>query len=236
MIHPSESSSPIPVIAIEDDLATRRLLKVAFEGTPYHLIEAENARDGVDLIAKRRPELILLDMGLPDTSGIEVIRTVRGWTPTPIIIVSGADQEALKVEALEAGADDYVTKPFGVGELLARMNVALRHASGTLGQATDAVFEAGDIRIDRSAREVTVRGERIMLTPIEYKLLVTLAKHAGKVVTHRQLLVDVWGPEYSEEAQYLRVYMGYLRKKIELQPDKPVLLLNEPRVGYRLAV
>ncbi len=236
MIKPGESTTPITVIAIEDDQAVRRLLRVAFEDTPYRLIEAETAREGVDMIVKRRPEIILLDLGLPDSNGLEVIKTVRGWTATPIIVVSGDGQEDLKVEALEHGADDYLTKPFGVNELLARMGVALRHSTGAISQAADAVFESGDLKIDRSAREVTVRGDRVRLTPIEYKLLVTLAKHAGKVVTHRQLLSEVWGPEYAEEAQYLRVYMGYLRKKIETNPDKPEMLLNEPRVGYRLAV
>lgn len=236
MINPGDSTSPIPVLAIEDDIAIRRLLRVAFESTPYTLIDAETAQEGVDIIVKRRPELILLDLALPDVDGLEVIKTVRGWSSTPIIVISGTGKEDQKVAALENGADDYVTKPFGVAELLARMGVALRHAAGTLGQAGDAMFDAGDLRIDRSAREVTIRGERVKLTPIEYKLLLALSKHAGKVVTHRQLLIEVWGPEYSEEGQYLRVYMGYLRKKLEIQPDKPSILLNEPRVGYRLAV
>jgi two-component system KDP operon response regulator KdpE len=236
MINPGDSTSPIPVLAIEDDIAIRRLLRVAFESTPYTLIDAETAQEGVDIIVKRRPELILLDLALPDVDGLEVIKTVRGWSSTPIIVISGTGKEDQKVAALENGADDYVTKPFGVAELLARMGVALRHAAGTLGQAGDAIFDAGDLRIDRSAREVTIRGERVKLTPIEYKLLLALSKHAGKVVTHRQLLIEVWGPEYSEEGQYLRVYMGYLRKKLEIQPDKPSILLNEPRVGYRLAV
>lgn len=236
MLNPSESTTPIPVLVIEDDIAILRLLRAAFEGTPYHLIEAQSAQEGIDAIVKRRPELILLDLGLPDVDGREVIKTVRGWSTTPIIIVSGSGQEEMKVEALENGADDYVTKPFGVGELLARMAVALRHAAGSFGAGGDAVFESGELKIDRSSRDVFVRGERVQLTPIEYKLLLTLAKYAGKVVTHRQLLVEVWGPEYTEEAQYLRVYMGYLRKKVELNPEKPAMLLNEPRVGYRLAV
>lgn len=235
MINPGESSSPINVIAIEDDPAIRRLLKVAFSDTPYHLLEAENARDGLDVLVKRRPELILLDLGLPDTNGLEVIKTVRGWSQTPIIVISGDGQEDLKVEALESGADDYVTKPFGVNELLARMAVALRH-SHVNNHTGDAVFESGDLKVDRSAREVTVRGKRVNLTPIEYKLVLALVKHAGKVVTHRQLLVDVWGMEYAEESQYLRVYMGYLRKKLETDPSNPRMLLNEPRVGYRLVV
>lgn len=213
----------------------RRLLKVSFEGTEYKLIEAESVAEGVNLVVKKRPDLILLDMNLPDGKGIDVVKTVRGWSTTPIIMVSGEGEEDLKVEALEAGADDYVTKPFGVSELLARIKVALRHAT-VAGGASEPVFESGDIKIDRAAREVTVRGERVRLTPIEFKLLATLAKHSGKVVTHRQLLSEVWGEEYTEEAQYLRVYVGYLRKKIEEDPETPTLILSEPRVGYRLSV
>lgn len=231
----NDFSVPVTVLAIEDDVAIRRLLKAAFEGTEYKLIEAESASEGIDMAAKKRPDLILLDLGLPDVGGLHVIRTVRGWTSTPILIVSGEGGEEQKVEALEAGADDYVTKPFGVGELFARMKVALRHAQAAGGTSAEAIFEAGDVKIDRAAREVYARGERVRLTPIEFKILLTLAKHAGKVVTHRQLLSEVWGEEYTEEAQYLRVYMGYLRKKLEADPENPRLLLTEPRVGYRLS-
>ncbi|MBS1714500.1 MAG: response regulator [Armatimonadetes bacterium] len=231
-------SNPVPVtvLAIEDDLAIRRLLKVSFENTEFRLLEAENAADGIDLIAKRRPDIVLLDIGLPDSDGMDVIKTVRSWSGVPILIVSGEGDEDRKVKALESGADDYVTKPFGVSELFARMKVALRHQMQAGNAVQEPVFASGDLTIDRAAREVTVRGERIHLTPIEFKLLLTLAKYAGKVVTHRQLLAEVWGEEYTEESQYLRVYMGYLRKKIEADPERPVLLLNEPRIGYRLVV
>lgn len=231
-------SSPVPVtvLAIEDDMAIRRLLKVSFENTEFRLLEAENAAEGIDMIAKRRPDIVLLDIGLPDSNGMDVIKTVRSWSAVPILIVSGEGDEDRKVQALETGADDYVTKPFGVSELFARMKVALRHRQQASDAPAEAVFAAGDLTIDRAAREVKVRGERVHLTPIEFKLLLTLAKYAGKVVTHRQLLAEVWGEEYTEEAQYLRVYMGYLRKKIESDPEKPALLLNEPRIGYRLAV
>ncbi|MBS1722915.1 MAG: response regulator [Armatimonadetes bacterium] len=233
----SETSGlKVSVLAIEDDPAIRNLLQAAFENTEFRLTEATTASEGIEAVTKKRPDLILLDLSLPDTNGIKVIETVRGWTNVPILIVSGFGQEEAKVAALEAGADDYVTKPFGVSELIARMKVALRHAVAASAPDQDAVFESGDLKIDRSNREVFVRGERVKLTPIEYKLLCSLAKHAGKVVTHRQLLAEVWGEEYSEEAQYLRVYVGYLRKKLESEPENPRLLLSEPRVGYRLAV
>lgn len=201
------------------------------------LFHSSSAAEGIDLVVKKRPDLVLLDMGLPDMDGLKVIETIRGWSKVPIIIVSAVGDEDRKVAALESGADDYVTKPFGINELSARITVALRHSEAQAGPSdAESIFEAGDLKIDRAGREVWVRNERIKITPTEYKLLLTLAKHAGKVVTHRQLLSEVWGSEYSEEAQYLRVYMGYLRKKVEADPQNPVLLLNEPRVGYRLAV
>jgi two-component system, OmpR family, KDP operon response regulator KdpE len=225
----------ISVLAVEDDVAIRRLLRAAFENTRYKLLEASTAAEGRDAVLKRRPELILLDMGLPDSDGQEFIETVRGWSNTPIIIISGNDQDEVKVKALEAGADDYVTKPFSVSELLARMRVALRHASASGSSSSDSVIECGDIKIDIVGHEVIRSGERLHLTPIEFKLLVVLAKNEGKVVTQRKLLNEVWGPQYNEEAQYLRVYMGYLRKKLEPDPSSPQLLLTEPRVGYRLA-
>jgi len=230
------SDLKITVLAIEDDPAILNLLRAALEQTEFKLIEATTAAEGIEAVTKKRPDLILLDMSLPDTNGINVIQSVRGWCSTPIMIVSGHGQEEIKVAALEAGADDYITKPFGVSELIARMKVAVRHAVALASLNQGPVFENGDLRLDRSAREVSVRGERINLTPIEYKLLCSLAAHAGKVVTHRQLLTEVWGEEYSEESQYLRVYIGYLRKKIERQSDTPKILLSEPRVGYRLAI
>ena len=230
-------SNPISVVCIEDDPSIQRLLTVAFQGDKMRMFHSSSAAEGIDLVVKKRPDLVLLDMGLPDMDGLKVIETIRGWSKVPIIIVSALGDEDRKVKALEAGADDYVTKPFGINELSARIGVALRHSEALAGPSDDeAMFEAGDLRIDRAGREVWVRNERIKITPTEYKLLLTLAKYAGKVVTHRQLLSEVWGSEYSEEAQYLRVYMGYLRKKVEADPQNPVLLLNEPRVGYRLAV
>lgn len=225
----------ISVLAIEDDSAIRHLLRASFQGTDFKLIEAETASEGIEAITRKRPEIVLLDMGLPDNHGLHVIRTVRGWSNLPILVISGHGEEEKKIEALEAGADDYVTKPFGVLELFARMKVALRHASN-LAPGTDPVFESGDLRFDRATREVMVRGERVHLTPLEFNLFAALVKHAGKVVTQRQLLTEVWGEEYTEESQYLRVYIGYLRKKIELEPENPTLIVTESRVGYRLVV
>ncbi len=230
------SSNVVKVLVIEDDIASRRLLHAAFEKSEFRMLEAESASAGIDIIAKKKPDIVLLDLGLPDGDGVQVVRTVRGWSQVPIVVVSGEGDEDRKVEAFEAGADDYVTKPYGIAELFARIRVALRHSLLAGAVTTDAIFESGHLRVDRAAREVYIRGERIRLTPLEFKLLLTLVKYAGRVVTQRQILAEVWGEEYTEDAQYLRVYMGYLRKKIEENPERPTMLLTEPRVGYRLAV
>jgi two-component system KDP operon response regulator KdpE len=182
--------------------------------------------------AARSPDLILLDLGLPDQDGLSVTTRLREWTSIPIIVISARGQEDDKVKALDAGADDYVTKPFGVRELLARIRVALRHQAVTA--AGDAQFEAGDLKVDLGRRQVLVGETEVHLTPIEYKLLTTLIKYAGRVVTHRQLLREVWGPNSSEQTQYLRVYMGQLRHKLEQNPSRPQYLLTEPGVGYRI--
>lgn len=222
----------ISVLAIEDEESIRRLFAASFENSDYHLLEAESAAEGIEMAVMKRPDLILLDMSLPDQDGISVISKIRGWSKVPIIIISGLGSEELKVRALEAGADDYITKPFGVPELLARMRVALRHSATQASGCEILIFQQGDLKIDFEAREVTLRGKRLELTPIEYRLLSALAKHAGKVVTNRQLLSEVWGNNYSDESQYLRVYVGTLRKKF----DDPSLIQNEPRIGYRLLV
>jgi len=224
------------ILAIEDDVAIRRLLRSSLDAEHYKLLEAETAQEGIEQITKRNPDVVLLDLGLPDKDGINVVETVRGWSQVPIIILSGQGQEDVKVQCLEAGADDYVTKPFGVSELEARIKVALRRTALSPSAGEDPIFEAGQIRLDRANRKVWVHGEEVHLTPIEYKLLCVLVQHAGKVVTHRQLLTEVWGNEYSEDSQYLRVYVGYLRRKLEPNEDSDKLLINEPRVGYRLAV
>lgn len=223
------------ILVIEDEPEIRRFLRVSLVNQGYRLIEAATGKEGVMQAGSQQPELIILDLGLPDFDGMEVIRQVRAWSQIPVIILSARGQEHEKVDALDAGADDYLTKPFSVGELLARMRVALRHAAATKGEPGDSVFAVGNLRIDLAARQVHLDQLEVHLTPIEYRLLTTLVKYAGRVVTHRQLLKEVWGPDSVQETQYLRVYMGQLRRKIEADPAQPKYLLTEPAVGYRLA-
>ena len=220
------------VLVIEDEPEMRRFLRVSLASNAYRVVESETAKDGLAQAAARNPDLILLDLGLPDGDGLEVATELRTWTKTPILVLSARGQEEDKIRALDIGADDYLTKPFGVGELLARMRVALRHAART--ENGDSSFVRGELAVDLSRRRVVVRGEEIHLTPLEYKLLATLIKNAGRVVTHRQLLREVWGPGYGNQTSYLRVYMGQLRQKLELEPSRPEYLLTEPGVGYRL--
>lgn len=222
------------ILLIEDEPEIRRFLRTTLPAYGFRLFEAATAKEGVTEAQARNPDLILLDLGLPDMEGAEVIRQVRQWTVTPIIIISARDQEKAKVDALDLGADDYVTKPFGTQELLARMRTALRHAARSEGGAPDCTFTVGDLKVDLARRHVLVSGREIHLTPIEYKLLTALIRHAGKVVTHRQLLKEVWGPLYVNEAHYLRVYMRQLRNKLESQPAHPRYLVTELGVGYRL--
>ena len=228
-------SESLPLILIiEDELPIRRFLHAALTASDYRWIEAGTAGDGLAQAALRQPDLVILDLGLPDMDGLEVIRQLRGWSAIPIIVLSARQQEGDKVLALDAGADDYLTKPFGVAELLARLRVALRHASRS-GSASDSpVFEVGDLHVDLALRQVFVAGAEVHLTPIEFKLLATLVQHAGKVLTHRQLLRAVWGPGYAEESHYLRVFVAQLRRKIEADPARPRYLITEPGVGYRL--
>jgi len=221
------------ILVIEDEAAMRRFLRVSLESSGYRWIEASSAREGLAQAASRNPDLVLLDLGLPDQDGIEVTAHLREWAKMPIIVISARGQEEDKVRALDAGADDYLTKPFGVNELLARIRVALRHAHGASGPSSPVV-EIGGLKLDLDRREVFVDGKEVHLTPIEYKLLVLLAKHAGKVLTHRQILKEVWGPNQSEHTHYVRVHMAELRKKIEGNPARPVYLATEPGVGYRL--
>lgn len=227
---------PIKVLLIEDELPTRRFLGVALQSENCTLLEAATAREGLALAASHNPDLILLDLGLPDADGIEVTRRLREWCSKPVIVLSARGQEADKIQALDAGADDYLTKPFSVGELLARMRVALRHAERARDGVEETVFEVGDLRLDRARRQVFVRGSEVHLTPLEYRLLSTLARHAGRVLTHRQLLKEVWGPGRVDQPHYLRVYMAQLRGKIERDPARPEYLRTEPGVGYRLLV
>ena len=217
---------------IEDDPQIRRFLRASLTADAYRLFEAETAEDGLAQAAARQPDLIVLDLGLPDADGLEVIRKIRAWSQLPIIVLSARGQERVKIEALDAGADDFVSKPFAIGELIARMRAALRRSS--VISTEGSIFRAGRIDVDLEKRLVLVAGEEVHLTPIEFKLLRTLIRHAGRVITHRQLLAEVWGPNHTEQAQYLRVYMAQLRRKLELNPAQPKHLLTEPGVGYRL--
>jgi two-component system KDP operon response regulator KdpE len=222
------------ILLIEDEPQIRRFLRATLTAHGYRLVEASTGQDGLVQAATRQPELVILDLGLPDLDGLEVTRRLRDWTAIPIIVLSARGQENDKIAALDAGADDYVTKPFGVGELLARMRVALRHAQRTSHDPEPAVFHVGDLQVDMSQRRVFVAAQEVHLTPLEYRLLTTLVRHAGKVLTHQQLLNAVWGPGHSHEAHYVRVYMGQLRHKLERNPARPRYLLTEPGVGYRL--
>ncbi|MBC7837251.1 MAG: response regulator [Nitrospiraceae bacterium] len=228
------SGQEVTVLLIEDEPEIRRFLRATLPAHGFRLYEAATGTDGLTEARARNPDLILLDLGLPDLEGSEVIRQVREWTATPIIVLSARDQESVKVAALDLGADDYVTKPFGVDELLARMRAALRHASRSAADVGEPVFILGDLKVDLGRRQVFVAAKEIHLTLIEYKLLTTLIRYAGKVMTHRQLLKEVWGPLHVEEAHYLRVYMRQLRNKLEKTPAHPRYLVTELGVGYRL--
>jgi two-component system KDP operon response regulator KdpE len=223
------------ILVIEDEPPLQRFLRVTLRTQDYDVIEAVTGEEGLRRAAADRPDLIILDLGLPDLDGVEVARRVREWSPVPIIVVSARGKEQDKVAALDAGADDYLTKPFGVGELLARVRVVLRHLATAKGAIGEPVYEAGAIRIDLSRREVTTASRAVHLTRHEFNLLAALVKNAGKVLTHRQLLREVWGPDAIEESHYLRVYMNQLRQKLEEDPARPQYLLTETGVGYRFA-
>jgi len=217
------------VVIVEDEPQIRRFLRAALGGQGYRVHEASTGADGLVEVASRQPDVVIVDLGLPDMDGLDVIRKVREWSAVPVIVLSD------KVAALDAGADDYLSKPFGVGELMARMRVALRHRARVSDGAVESMFDIGDLHVDLAARRVTVGGAQVHLTPIEYRLLVALVHHAGKVLTHRQLLSEVWGPNATEQAHYLRVYMAHLRRKLETDAARPRYLLTEAGVGYRLA-
>jgi two-component system, OmpR family, KDP operon response regulator KdpE len=222
------------ILLIEDQPQMRRFVTATLRAHQYQVVEAGSAREGLAQAAGRNPDVILLDLGLPDRDGLEVTREIRRSARMPIIVISARGQESDKVAALDLGADDYLTKPFGVSELMARIRVALRHSHPKDGDGTDGVFEAGDLRVDLGRRRVLRDGSEAHLTPTEYKLLVSLVRNAGRVVTHRQLLREVWGANYAEQSHYLRVYMAQLRHKLERDPTRPRLFLTEPGVGYRL--
>ncbi len=228
------TEEPRLILVVEDEPQMLRFLRASLVSHGFKLLEASSAADAITAATTHAPELVLLDLGLPDLDGIELTRRLREWSRTPIIVISARGREEDKIEALDAGADDYLTKPFGVGELLARMRVALRHAEQA-GLGTDSrVLDFGSLKIDLEHRRVTLENEEVHLTPIEYKLLVLLAQNAGKVLTHRQILKDVWGPAFVGQTHYVRVRMAELRKKIETDPARPKLLMTEPGVGYRL--
>ena len=222
------------VLIIEDEAPMRRFLRASLRANGFQVVEAATAREGLAQAAGRNPEVILLDLGLPDGDGRDVARELRRSSRAPIIVLSARGLEHDKVTVLDLGADDYLTKPFGMGELLARIRVALRHATLPAGSSTGTRYRAGDLLVDLSARTVHRAGAEVHLTPTEYKLLATLIRQAGRVVSHRQLLQEVWGANYVGQTHYLRVYMAQLRHKLEHDPTRPRLLLTEPGIGYRL--
>jgi two-component system, OmpR family, KDP operon response regulator KdpE len=230
-------SAPLPtVLVIEDEPQMRRFLRATLENHEYRMIDAPTAQQALAEASTRSPDIVLLDLGLPDIDGIEVLERLREWTQVPVIVVSARDQEEQKIRALDAGADDYLTKPFGAGELLARIRVALRHADRKKDGADEPVFKVGDLEVDFAKRLVFVAGRAVHLTPTEYKLLTVLLRSGGKVVTHRHLLKEVWGMAFAEHTHYLRVFMAQLRHKLETDPARPRYLLTEPGVGYRVRV
>ncbi len=228
------SNSAFRILIIDDEPQIRRFLRASLSAHNYTIIEAANAADGLRLAATEHPDVVVLDLGLPDMDGIDLLERLRQWSTAPVIILSVREQETQKVRALDAGANDYLTKPFGMSELMARIRVALRHQ---IQQATaDPIFRTGELEVDLAARIVRLRGKELKLTPKEYELLRQLTIHAGKVVTQRHLLREVWGPTYMTETQYLRVYMGTLRGKLEENATQPRYIITEPGVGYRLRI
>ncbi len=233
-------SHPVAVV-IEDEPQIRRFVRSALEAEGWQVFEADTLQRGLTEAGTRKPDLLVLDLGLPDGDGLDLIRDLRGWSGVPIIVLSARADEADKIAALDAGADDYLTKPFGVGELLARVRANLRRpraatADGRAADDADPVFRFGEVAVDRQARVVRRQGVEVHLTPIEYRLLLVLIANAGRVLTHRQLLREVWGPAHADQSHYLRIYMGHLRQKLESNPAQPQHLLTETAVGYRLLV
>jgi two-component system KDP operon response regulator KdpE len=228
-------TQPSPVVlVVEDEPQMRKFVRIALESHGYRVVEAADGGEGIRQATAYTPDAVLLDLGLPDMDGLQVTARLREWSAVPILVISARGQEDSKVKALDGGADDYLTKPFGAAELLARLRVALRHAAQSRETTSTVVRLGEDVEIDLVKRVVRVRGAEVHLTPIEYKLLVALAKHAGMVMTHRQLLEQVWGPGHAHQMQYLRVYMTQLRHKLEQNPARPRLLVTEPGIGYRL--
>jgi two-component system KDP operon response regulator KdpE len=221
------------VLLVDDEPAIARFLKPALEANDYEMTTAGSIAEAVKRIAAETPDIVLLDLGLPDGDGKDVVRRVRQWSDVPIVVLSAREREAEKIDSLDLGADDYVNKPFNVGELMARMRAALRHRMER--KAEVPIFRIGGLEVDSVRHRVTHAGAEVKLTPKEFELISFLARHAGRVLTHKQILAAVWGPAHSEDTQYLRVYIGQLRQKIEAQPDDPKIVLTEPGIGYRLA-
>ena len=226
-------SAAAVAVVVEDEPQIRRFVRAALESADWRVIEAGTLREGLSETATRRPDLVVLDLGLPDGDGIELVRSMRAWSGAPILVLSARGEEKDKIQALDAGADDYLTKPFGIGELLARVRALARR--GARGEAGEPAFRFGDIEVDFANRRVRRAGEPVRLTPIEYRLLTLLVANAGRVLTHRQILREVWGPSHVEHEHYTRIYMGHLRRKLEADPARPRYLLTETAVGYRLA-
>ena len=224
-------AKPTVALVIDDEVQIRRLLRLTLEANGYKVFEAATGQDGLIEAAQRRPEVIVLDLGLPDLDGVTVLKRLREWSRAPVLVLSVRDRDDDKIAALDNGADDYVTKPFSTGELLARLRVAQRHVQPT---PENAVFRSGDLQVDLTARVVTVKGRDVKLTATEYSLVRLFVQHAGKVLTHRQILREVWGPNSETQTHYLRVYVGHLREKLEANPAQPEHFITEPGVGYRL--
>jgi two-component system KDP operon response regulator KdpE len=228
--------NPTVVLAIEDEVPILRFLRAVLTAPNYKLLEAQSGKEGMAMAGSHNPDLVLLDLGLPDMDGLELLAQLREWNQAPVIVVSARGQEKDKIAALDAGADDYLTKPFNTGELQARIRACLRRNLRTAPGTAEPVFTTGGLKVDLEKRQVFVDGAEIHLTPIEYKLLGELIRHAGKVLTHNHLLKAVWGPSHEEESHYLRVFVGQLRKKLEAEPARPRYLLTETGIGYRLKV
>ena len=226
-------SAKLRVLVIDDEAAILRFLKPALEANNYDMTSAGTIAEGIKRAAAETPDVVLLDLGLPDGDGKDVIRRAREWSDVPIIVLSAREREAEKIEALDLGADDYINKPFNIGELLARMRTALRHRMQR--KAEIPVLRVGTLEVDAVRHRAMRAGAELKLTPKEFELLSFLAKHAGRVLTHKQILAAVWGPAHTEDTQYLRVYIGQLRQKVEERPDDPVIILTEPGIGYRIA-
>ena len=228
-------STPGPlVLVVEDEARMRRFLRPSLAARGYRVVEAASGEEGVAMVRQWVPDVVLLDLGLPDVDGLDVTRRIRQWSRVPIVVLSARGQEVDKVSALDAGADDYLTKPFGVDELHARIRAALRHGLQRAGAAPGSMLRAGPLRIDLEARRAWVDDEEVRLTAIEWRIVAVLVQHAGRVVTHRQLLEEVWGPGHATDTQYLRVYMAHLRRKLERDPSRPRIFRTETGVGYRL--